>query len=246
MPSLQADRAAAWQAAAPAVELWRDYDPAARRLPGMSLGTRVFHGSARTAVTEWYDAGARCMRLPEPVRLCADAPPESARALLLVREATSRGFAVLWSAYCADGCAAGRPYHHLHPPTALTGLTGLTGLTVRTGAVPAEEVPAEEAPAEEVLAGWRTSYFPSKCVFRRGPGFVEVRDRRFGSLELFTIDEPGHLDAIDALTDGVPVADVPAGVRRDFAEAGLIAEHAGHAWWLPMRVRRWPFPSLTI
>ena len=230
MPSPSADRAVAWQAAAPAVELWRDYDPAARRLPGMSLGTRVLRGPARTAVTEWYDAGARCLRLPEPVRLCADAPPESARALLLVREATSRGFAVLWSTHCADGCAAGRAYHHLHPPTALTGPTG------RTGAVP----------ADEVLAGWRTTYFPSRCVFRRGPGFVEVRDRRFGSLELFTIDEPGHLDAIDALTEGVPVADVPEGARRDFAEAGLIAEHAGHAWWLPMRVRRWPFPSLTI
>ena len=132
MPSLSADRAVAWQAAAPAVELWRDYDPAARRLPGMSLGTRVLRGPARTAVTEWYDAGARCLRLPEPVRLCADAPPESARALLLVREATSRGFAVLWSTDCADGCAAGRAYHHLHPPTALTGPAG------RTGAVPAE------------------------------------------------------------------------------------------------------------
>ena len=56
----------------------------------------------------------------------------------------------------------------------------------------------------------------------------------------------GHLGAIDALTEGVPVADVPEDALRDFAEAGLVAEHAGHAWWLPMRVRRWPFPSLTI
>ncbi|WP_198550288.1 DUF5825 family protein [Streptomyces silvensis] len=205
-----------------AAELWLDHDPVARRLPGMHLGTRTLGAPADAAVTELHTAGVRCIRLPEPVRLCADAQGRSAHALMLIREATGRGLAVLWHAVCDDGCVTRRLYHHLYPPERVTG-----------------------AP-EDVVADWRATYFPSKCVFRRGPGFVEVRDRRCGTLELITIDEPGHLDRLDALTEGIDAAELPDPVRRDFADAGLIAEHGGRAWWLPMRVRRWPFPSLAV
>ncbi|MFJ8437005.1 DUF5825 family protein [Kitasatospora sp. NPDC094019] len=224
MPSRSAERtgAAAWHAAGPEVELWLDYDPAVRELPGIALGRRTLSGPAETEVTELHRAGVRCLRLTGPVRLCADASAASARALMLLREATGQGLAVLWRAVCADGCAAGRRFHHLYPPEELTG------------------------PEPELLADWRATYFPSKCVLRRGPGFVEVRDRRFGTLELFTIDDPGHLAALDALAEGVEVGLLPETVHRDLAEAGLIAEQAGRAWFLPMRVRRWPFPSLTV
>ncbi|MFD9062382.1 DUF5825 family protein [Kitasatospora purpeofusca] len=224
MPSRSAERtdAGAWRAAGPEAELWLDYDPAARELPGIALGRRTLTGPAAEEVTELHRAGVRCLRLTEPVRLCADAPAASARALMLLREATGQGLAVLWHAVCTDGCAERRRFHHLYPPEELTGA------------------------AAEVAVDWRASYFPSKCVYRRGPGFVEVRDRRFGTLELFTVDEPGHLAQLDALADGVEVGLLPEAVYRDFAEAGLIAEHAGRAWFLPMRVRRWPFPSLTV
>ncbi|WP_406087146.1 DUF5825 family protein [Kitasatospora purpeofusca] len=224
MPSRSAERtdAGVWRAAGPEAELWLDYDPAVRELPGLALGRRTLAGPAAEEVTELHRAGVRCLRLTEPVRLCADAPAASARALMLLREATGQGLAVLWHAVCTDGCAEQRRFHHLYPPEELTGA------------------------AAEVGADWRASYFPSKCVYRRGPGFVEVRDRRFGTLELFTIDEPGHLAQLDALADGVEVGLLPEAVHRDFAEAGLIAEQAGRAWFLPMRVRRWPFPSLTV
>ncbi|MFF2351092.1 DUF5825 family protein [Kitasatospora sp. NPDC058115] len=224
MPSRPAERTdeAAWHAPGPQAELWLDYDPAARELPGFALGRRVLSGPAGAEVTGLHRAGVRCLRLTEPVRLCADAPPASARALMLLREATAQGLAVLWRAVCTDGCAARRRFHHLYPPERVAG-----------------------AP-EEVVADWRATYFPSKCVVRRGPGFAEVRDRRFGTLELFTIDEPGHLEQLDALAEGVGTDLLPDAVRRDLTEAGLIAEQAGRAWFLPMRVRRWPFPSLTV
>ncbi|MFE6871092.1 DUF5825 family protein [Kitasatospora sp. NPDC057692] len=222
-PDAAADtRAGAWLSAGPEVELWLDYDPAARELPGFALGRRPLSGPAQEEVTRLHRAGIRCLRLTEPVRLCADAPAASARALMLLREATGQGLAILWQAVCTDGCAARRRFHHLFPPEESTGIP------------------------EDVVADWRATYFPSKCVFRRGPGFVEVRDRRFGTLELFTIDEPGHLAHLDALAEGVEVSLLPEAVHRDLAEAGLIAEQAGRAWFLPMRVRRWPFPSLTV
>ncbi|GAA1934548.1 DUF5825 family protein [Kitasatospora viridis] len=204
------------------VELWLDYDPAVQRLPGIALGVRGLRAPARSEVTELHRSGVRCVRLVEPVALCRDAPAAAAQALLFVREATSQGLAVRWRARCADGCAASGLFHHLYPPQEVLG-----------------------APPE-VAARWRDGYFPSRCVFRRGPGFVEVRDRRFGTLELFTIDDPEHLAEIEALSEGAEAGRLPAAVRRDFTEAGLITEQAGLAWWLPMRVRRWPFPSLTV
>jgi hypothetical protein len=204
------------------VELWLDYDPEVQRLPGIALGARTVHGSAGAEVTELHRAGVRCVRLLEPVVLCPDAPASAGQALRFVREATSQGLAVRWRARCADGCANNGLFHHLYPPHEVLG-----------------------AP-EQVAARWRDGYFPSRCVFRRGPGFVEVRDRRFGTLELFTIDEPDHLAAIEALSEGTASDRLPDAVRRDFTEAGLITEQAGLAWWLPMRVRRWPFPSLTV
>jgi hypothetical protein len=75
---------------------------------------------------------------------------------------------------------------------------------------------------------------------------VQVRDRRSDELELFTIDDPRHLTAIETAAEGVPAGEVPPDVRRDLAAAGLLAGHDGHVWWLPARVRRWPFPSLVI
>ncbi|MFE1320226.1 DUF5825 family protein [Kitasatospora phosalacinea] len=206
------------------VELWldHDHDPAVRRPPGTAPGPRTLRRPAAEEVAELHRAGVRRLRLADPVPLCRDAPAAALHALLLVREATARGLAVRWSAHCADGCVADGRFHHLQPPIRVTG-----------------RPPADQA------GRWRAGYFPGKCVYRRGPGFVEVRDRRFGAPALLTIEEPGHLDRIDALDGGTPAAHLPARVRRDFTEAGLITEQAGLAWWLPTRARRDPSPAVA-
>jgi hypothetical protein len=84
------------------------------------------------------------------------------------------------------------------------------------------------------------------CVFRRGPGFVEVRDRRRGTLEILTLDEPDLLAAIDPLLEGVAAADLPAALLAELREADLVAEQGGLVWWLPARVYRWPNPSMIV
>jgi hypothetical protein len=209
-----------WAAVSVPVELWRDHDPLVRQLDGMALGDALLTGDLGAAARDLYAAGARCVRLAEPVDLCRDASATSARALVLIRELTGRGMAVEWTARCADGCVADRGLAHLYPPGDVLG-----------------------APAA-VAADWRATYFPCRCVYRRGPGFVEVRDRRFGTLEMFTIDDPRHMAAIDAMAEGTP--SVPDDVLADLAGAGLVAEQAGHLWWLPVRVHRWPTPALMV
>ncbi|NBE84007.1 DUF5825 family protein [Micromonospora rubida] len=205
------------------VELSRDYDPAAARLPGMALGTHRLVGPCGPTVAGWYRDGARHARLTHPVDLCGDADATSARSLVLIRELTAHGVAVDWTARCRDGCHGSDLFTHLHPPARLDG-----------------------DPEGTVTTRWWEAFFLCRCVYRRGPGFVEIRDRRSGSLEVVTIDEPGHLTAITALVEGVAATEVPAEVRRDLVGAHLVVEQAGHLWWLPTRAHRWPFPALLV
>jgi hypothetical protein len=199
------------------VRLWRDHDPVVRLVPGVAMGERRITADWAEVAVELYRQGARYARIAEPVELCATGP---AGPLILLRELTARGLAVDWTARCADGCDADLLLRHLWPPSTVDGT--------------------------EAAGEWARTFFPCKCVYRHGPGFVEVRDRRFGSLELFTIDEPEHLAAIGALAGGAPNGAVPAAVRAELGAARLLGEHRGLLWWLPARVYRWPFPPLLV
>ncbi len=219
---------AAWTGVAVEVELYRDDAEAVRLLPGGLLARRRLTGPWVPAAAAVHAAGARYARITRPVHLCPDADAWSGRTLVLVRELTARGIAVDWTARCTDGCVSEGTVGHLYPPATV-------------------DCPATAPPHPPDAAGeWRRTYFASRCVHRRGPGFVEVRDRRSGSLELYTIDEPAYLAAIDAMVEGVPVDQVPAAAYRELSGARLVAEQAGHLWWLPTRPYRWPFPALIV
>ncbi|WP_033343274.1 DUF5825 family protein [Catenuloplanes japonicus] len=188
--------------------LFRDYHPAVADMPGMSLGARRLTGPAGPLAANLRRDGVRHVRLPAAVRLCADADPDAAWTVALLRELTAHGLSVDWTADC--GCGLCEPlFRHLHPPA------------------------TDDGP-------WRQSFYLGKCVCRRGPGFAEVRDRRTGVLEMFTIDAPAHLAAIDRARDGAD--EVP----EELIDSGLAIVRAGRVWWLPTSVYRWPFPALII
>jgi len=212
-----------WNASGVEIQLSRDYEPTAARVPGMSFGTRRITGVWEPLVAEFYHLGVRHVRLAEPVDLCPDAGVVAARTLVLLRELTAHAISAEWVARCHDGCAGRGLFNHLYPPVRVDG-----------------------AGDDAAVRGWRESFFLGMCVFRRGPGFTEVRDRRLGTLEMYTIDEPEHRAAIKKLVDGVPAGRLPAAVRQELAEARLIAEQAGHLWWLPTRAYRWPSPALSV
>jgi hypothetical protein len=205
------------------VELWLDYDPAAREIRGIAQGRRQLDGDWAAIAAQLYQDGIRCVRLVEPVELCGQADPG---ALILLRELTSWAMVTEWVARCNDGCAQLLQLSHLYPPSSVLG----------------EQEPLLAAR----LRTWWEQYFPCKCAYRVGPGFLEVRDRRFGNLELFTIDEPDRLAAIERLIGGMPAEDLDPAIRQELAEVNLIAEHDGLLWWLPMRLRRWPFYPMTV
>lgn len=212
-----------WSASAVEIELSRDYEPTTARVPGMSLGTRRITGRWEPLVAEFYHLGVRQVRIADPVDLCPDAGVVAARTLVLLRELTAYAISVDWVARCHDGCAGRGLFNHLCPPARVDGVDD-----------------------DAAVRGWQTSFFLGMCVSRRGPGFTEVRDRRLGTLEMYTIDEPAHLAAITELAEGVPAGQLPVPVREELTEARLVAEQSGYLWWLPTRAYRWPSPALSV
>lgn len=216
------------------VRLAQDPDPAVAALPGMDLGLTELREAPSAAAVRWFGAGIRKVGLPDPVDLGVDADDAVAtvQRLVLVRELTSHGIAVDWRLRLAgDEAEQWRVYSHLSPP--------------------AELVLADGCPTDpqEALAQWRRSFYIDKCSYRRGPGFVQVRDRRAGSLNLVVIDDPAYLAVLATLEEGAPLAPLAAEdlrIAREFGAEGLVAKVGDHLVWLPYRLRRWPLPAMSI
>ncbi|BCM72856.1 MULTISPECIES: DUF5825 family protein [Streptomyces] len=213
----------------PAVLAWRDYDPAACALPGMFLGELALPGPLEGESERLWRLGARRVRLPATVDLASEGDDERAAAavgaLSLVRDLTARAVLVEWDLRLPptpDG--TWQVLSHLQPPRRIEG-------------------PAEAA---EALRAWRQGHYLCKCLWRKGPGFVQIRDRRWGELRRFTADEPHYERAIERLAYGAPADSVPAAVLDDFRGEKLVLEAGPLAWWLPYRISRWLQEPMTI
>ncbi|MFJ5684754.1 DUF5825 family protein [Streptomyces sp. NPDC093099] len=221
-----------------AVAAWRDYDPVACALPGMFLGDLALTGSVPEECDRLWELGARRVRLSGAVNLADTATPDAAartvRTLSLVRDLTARAVLVEWDLSPDPGrgpTAAediSRLLSHLQPPQRIEG----------------EGV--DPSAAADALRTWRNGHYLGKCLWRQGPGFVQIRDRRWGDLRRFTVDEPHYQEAIERLAYGAPAASVPADALADFREERLVLAVGGLEWWLPYRVNRWIQEAMTI
>ncbi|MCX5387225.1 DUF5825 family protein [Streptomyces sp. NBC_00083] len=212
------------------VSAWRDYDPEARALPGMFLGDIELAGPMGEESDRLWESGVRSVRLHDPVDLADLTAPGAAdravRLLSLVRDLTARAVLVEWKLRLDPSAPddTWRALSHLQPPAALHG--------------------AADAAAD--LRRWREGHYLCKCLWRQGPGFVQIRDRRWGDLRRFTAEEPEYQQVIADLTYGAPAASVPAAVLADFLEERLALQVGDLAWWLPYRVSRWIQEAMAI
>ncbi|RYJ30626.1 hypothetical protein CU044_0969 [Streptomyces sp. L-9-10] len=222
----------------PSAAAWRDYDPVACALPGMFLGDLALTGSVPEECDRLWELGARRVRLSGVVDLADTGTPDAAartvRTLSLVRDLTARAVLVEWDLRPDPGrgpTAAediSRLLSHLQPPQRIEG----------------EGV--DESAAADALRTWRNGHYLGKCLWRQGPGFVQIRDRRWGDLRRFTVDEPHYQEAIERLAYGAPAESVPADALADFREERLVLAVGGLEWWLPYRVNRWIQEAMTI
>ena len=213
----------------PAVLAWRDYDPSACELPGMFLGELPLPGPRESESARLWHLGARRVRLPATIDLAADAGTGQAAAtvagLSLVRDLTARAVLVEWGLRLPAAPAdAWQVLSHLQPPRRIEGPTG----------------------ADEALRAWQQGHYLCKCLWRKGPGFVQIRDRRWGELRRFTADEPDYEDTIEHLMYGAPSASVPAAVLDDFRSENLVLDIGPLSWWLPYRISRWLQEPMTV
>jgi hypothetical protein len=192
----------------------------------MSLGTRRVDSAAPgDLATALYRDGARRVAIDCPVDSTGGTDARTAVSqLLLLNELTSWGIVVDWSIVVDGTSDAWRLISHLYPPSEVLGHSD--GALVR--------------------AEWREGFYVCKCVWRQGPGFVEVRDRRAGSLSRFVIDDPDYQAVIARLVPGCGVDEVPAAVLDDLVGEALAGRVGERAWWIPYRLRRWPSPALTV
>lgn len=221
------------------VRLARDHEAAAIAVPGMELGVTQVTGPPNEVAGRWFADGVRKVTMPEEVDVAAThGDPRAAavaiRALLLVRTLTSYGVVVDWRLRLADDASDWRVYSHLWPPSQL--LTAAAGTGSST----------DSTVAEAGLVDWRRTYYLDKCFYRRGPGFVQIRDRRAGSLNLITIDDPAYLTVFEQLEHGAPASAVDVDIAREYEAEDLVAAFADTLLWLPYRLRRWPLPSMIV
>jgi hypothetical protein len=166
----------------------------------------------------------------EDVELGADALA-TMTFLAFLRAALTENVEVRWNARISgngSGMLDTTPLHHLWPPT-----------TIAVGGLPPEPAGA-----------WRAAFKYGLCYYRRGPGFILIKDTRIADCRVhLTVDHPDLMATFlagctllrdSALTSTQREAvDVLAGENLVYRVADLLLT-------LPIRMRRWPVPFSAV
>jgi len=212
---------------------------------------------ARLAAVPHRWLGADEVELAEPLPL-AGALPGTADAVALLRDCATAALRVRWWTGPEPELDLSL-LHHLPPPAG----------PPPAGPSPAGPSPAGPPPAGQLAAGqlaagpsptgppgagldhWRRAYRYGSCHFRRGPGFVQVKDARdpAGPLVVLVADHPDLVATFLRCLDPTPLAALDATGRT--AVDLLLAERlvllaGGAVLTLPHRMRRWPVPYNAV
>lgn len=184
-------------------------------------GVRVHEPAVRHRISEAASEQARALFTDGIRKVVFTEPvdladPRSRRSLDLMRELAAWGMRVEWRA--VEIPAEWRSFGHLPPPA---------------GSTPELDV-------------WRRSFHPGKCALRQGPGFIQIRDRRSGVLDCYTIDEPGLQGVVRHLAGGAEPDRCDPEAIELLIEHDLLVRAGDLTWWAPARVRRWPVPAMTV
>lgn len=204
--------------------LWRHGDAAVRAMPNMHLGDRVLGGDVADEAHQIYQSGARFVSIEPVVDLSGRPGTEHMIPVLsFIRELTSYGLEVDWRAGLAPDGPEWWVFSHLFPPSVLEGPRG-----------------------DEVLAVWRARYHIGRCFLRRGPGFVQIRDRRHAGLRRLTVSDGPFVSAIESLLADRGADSVPDQAMSVFEKQHLAVRIGGGVWWAPYRLRRWALPAWEV
>ena len=160
----------------------------------------------------------------EDVELGAD-PLATMAFIAFLRTSVAQDVEVRWSGL-VRGTLDTASLHHLWPPTTLAG------------------IPPEQGRA------WREAFRYGLCHFRRGPGFVLVKDARVADGPThFVIDDPDLTAAF--LSGCAPLRDrCLTATQREavdvLAEENLLYRLGDLLLTLPTHMHRWPIPFDSV
>jgi len=215
----------ATQDVALSLTLRRDYAAATKDLPAMHMGATYLSADVSGQVANLFRSGVRQVDLDEVVDLTGGISARQAvTALVLVRELTAYGLVVDWRIRLPEGMQLPLLLGHLYPPQTV--------------------VAAPYGP--QIAELWRSRFYVGKCFWRRGPGFVEIRDRRSARPVHVTIDDPDLVSAIEPLSRGASLGEIPGRVLDHFTATGFVHRVEECVWWTPYRIRRWPSPPMVV
>lgn len=206
--------------------VWRDHDGAALQLgDSMRLDSVALDTDADLLAAKVFDAGGRLVVINETIDFDDLDPVNSVRFFELLRELTSYGISVGWRMRASRDDTRWRDLWHLFPPAEVEILAGTAGPTWEF---------------------WRQQFYFGLCTMRRGPGIIEVRDRRVGRIRRLSFTSPLHLEAIERLERGASASSVAPEVLAEFEEARVVMALGGMRLWLPCRTRRSPLSPIVF
>jgi hypothetical protein len=170
-------------------------------------------------------SGSRSLTLLGPIRLGTD-PDLDVVALRLLAEATAGHVDLQWRLGGEPPWPL-RTVVHLRPPTG-----------------------AADAAGRRFAMRWGESFRFGLCTYRRGPGFVALRDVRPDGTRLRTVADGRWAAAFETLlsTPTCPTGDAESRqLLGELLTAGLALRlGAGRHVVLPFRLHRWPIPYSAV
>jgi Family of unknown function (DUF5825) len=192
--------------------------------PGSVTGPEVLItpvGESGAEVAAKAERASQRLRVAAPLRLGLD-PAADAAALRLLTEAISRQVPVEWELATEPPWPI-RTLVHLPPPGE-----------------------AADPAARRYADQWRGLHRFGLCTYRRGPGFIRIRDLRPGGPHSRVVVDGPWAERFEALA--AATADITAAPFRPLLEellgAGLAIRLGERYHVLPFRPRRWPVPFL--
>lgn len=202
------------------LEAWRDYDREALRLGElMRLDSFASCPDAGLLAMNLFDSGGRLVVIREALDFDVTETADTVRFFELLRELTSYGIAVEWRLRTSHDDGLWRDLWHLFPPSEVLKPAGVPG---------------------QIWEFWQREFYYGLCVMRRGPGMIEVRDRRSGRMRRLDFASARHLEAIQGLEKGALASSVEPEVLAEFEAARLVLAIGEMRLWLPCRLRRSP------
>lgn len=206
--------------------VWRDHDAEALKLgEPMRLDRVALDTEAGLLAGNLFDSGGRLAVINEIIDFDDHDPMDLVRFFELLRELTSYGISVGWRMRTSHDDTRWSDLWHLFPPS---------------------EVEIPGGTAGQTWEFWRKQFFYGLCIMRRGPGIIDVRDRRFGRIRRLSFTSPPHLEAIGRLERGAPASSVAPDVLAELEEARVVMAIGGMRLWLPCRFRRSPLAPVVF